>query len=65
MWRDHFKCHNFTFPLIVTTITINRPHARNALDREASLELAAAIRAFEADDAAQVAVLTEVAEPLA
>ncbi|MCX7275431.1 MAG: enoyl-CoA hydratase-related protein [Burkholderiales bacterium] len=42
----------------VTTITINRPHARNALDREASLELAAAIRAFEADDAAQVAVLT-------
>jgi len=42
----------------VTTIVINRPHARNALDREASLELAAAIRAFEADPDAKVAVLT-------
>ena len=42
----------------VTTITINRPRAKNALDREASLELAAAIRAFEADEQAKVAVLT-------
>ena len=42
----------------VTTIIINRPHARNALDREASLDLAAAIRAFEADPEAKVAVLT-------
>jgi len=42
----------------VTTITINRPQARNALDREASLLLAAAIRAFEADPQAKVAVLT-------
>jgi enoyl-CoA hydratase len=42
----------------VTTIVINRPHARNALDREASLGLAAAIRAFEADPQAKVAVLT-------
>ncbi len=42
----------------VITITINRPQAKNALDREASLELTAAIRAFEADDEAKVAVLT-------
>jgi len=42
----------------VTTIVMNRPQARNALDREASLQLAAAIRAFEADPAARVAVLT-------
>ena len=33
----------------VTTLIINRPQARNALDREASLLLADAIRAFEAD----------------
>ena len=42
----------------VTTLIINRPHARNALDREASVRLAEAIRAFEADDEARVAVLT-------
>ena len=42
----------------VTTLIINRPHARNALDREASLLLAQAIRAFEADPEAKVAVLT-------
>lgn len=42
----------------VTTITINRPRARNALDREATLALAAAIRDFEQDSEARVAVLT-------
>ena len=42
----------------VTTLIINRPQARNALDREASLLLADAIRAFEADPLARVAVLT-------
>lgn len=42
----------------VTTIIINRPQARNALDREATLELAAAIKAFESDADAKVAVLT-------
>lgn len=42
----------------VTTITINRPHARNALDNEAAHALAAALRAFDADDDARVAVLT-------
>jgi enoyl-CoA hydratase len=41
----------------VTTITINRPRARNALDREATLALTAAIRAFEQDVEARVAVL--------
>jgi enoyl-CoA hydratase len=41
----------------VTTILINRPHARNALDRETSLALAAAIRDFERDDESRVAVL--------
>ncbi|MFT3800763.1 MAG: crotonase/enoyl-CoA hydratase family protein [Burkholderiaceae bacterium] len=42
----------------VTTIVINRPEVRNALDREAGTALARAIREFEADDAARVAVLT-------
>jgi enoyl-CoA hydratase len=42
----------------VTTIVINRPAVRNALDREASLCLADAIRAFEDDPQAKVAVLT-------
>lgn len=41
----------------VTTIIINRPRARNALDREATLALAAAIQAFEQDAEARVAVL--------
>jgi len=44
----------------VTTVLINRPHARNALDRAATYALADAIRAFEADDQARVAVLAGV-----
>ena len=42
----------------VTTIVINRPQVRNALDNEAAHALAAAFKAFEADTAARVAVLT-------
>ena len=42
----------------VTTITINRPQARNALDNEAAHGLADALRAFEAVPEARVAVLT-------
>ena len=42
----------------VTTLVINRPEVRNALDREASLRLAEAIRAFEDDPGAMAAVLT-------
>lgn len=42
----------------VTTITINRPQAKNALDNEAAHGLAGALRAFEADPQARVAVLT-------
>ena len=42
----------------VTTITINRPQARNALDNEAAHGLADALRAFESDTTARVAVLT-------
>ncbi len=41
----------------ITTIIINRPEVRNALDREAVLELGAALRAFETNDEAKVAVL--------
>ncbi|PRZ40519.1 enoyl-CoA hydratase [Antricoccus suffuscus] len=41
----------------VTTIIINRPEVRNALDREAVLELGESLRAFETDDEAKVAVL--------
>jgi enoyl-CoA hydratase len=42
----------------VTTIIINRPGSKNALDNEAAHGLAAALKAFEADPAARVAVLT-------
>lgn len=41
----------------VHTITLHRPEARNAVDRVAADALAAAFQAFEADDAARVAVL--------
>lgn len=42
----------------ITTVTINRPEVRNALDDESALGLAAAFKGFEADPAQQVAVLT-------
>lgn len=42
----------------VTTIIINRPHARNALDLEATAALGNALRDFEQDDSARVAVLS-------
>lgn len=42
----------------VTTITINRPEVRNAVDRPTAEELAEALRRFEADEEARVAVLT-------
>jgi enoyl-CoA hydratase len=41
----------------VTTITIDRPHVRNAVDRDTADALADAFRKFEADDDASVAVL--------
>ena len=42
----------------ITAIIINRPEAKNALDNEAAHGLAAALKAFEADPQARVAVLT-------
>lgn len=41
----------------VTTIIINRPEARNAVDNETADALADAFRAFDADDSASVAVI--------
>ncbi len=41
----------------VTTVIIDRPERRNAVDRDTALALADAFRAFEADDEARVAVL--------
>ncbi|MGW4286879.1 crotonase/enoyl-CoA hydratase family protein [Streptomyces sp. NPDC004673] len=41
----------------VTTVVLSRPAARNAVDGPTAAELAAAFRAFEADDHARVAVL--------
>lgn len=41
----------------VTTVTINRPDARNAVDRPTAQALADAFRAFDADPSASVAVL--------
>ena len=42
----------------VTTIIINRPEVRNAVDRQTAQELANAFRDFEADEEARVGVLT-------
>lgn len=41
----------------VTTVIINRPEVRNALDREATAALGVALREFDADGQARVAVL--------
>ena len=41
----------------VTTVVLDRPDRRNAVDRATAHELAAAFRSFDADDAAAVAVL--------
>jgi enoyl-CoA hydratase len=42
----------------VTTLIIDRPEVRNAVDRPTADALAAALRAFELDEEARVAVLT-------
>ena len=42
----------------VTTIIINRPKSKNALDNEAARALADALQTFEADASARIAVLT-------
>ena len=42
----------------VTTIIVNRPEVRNALDQESMELLTLAYRAFEADDSQRVAVVT-------
>jgi len=41
----------------VTTVILDRPEARNAVDREHAEALADAFRAFDADDSSAVAVL--------
>ena len=41
----------------VTTVILSRPEVKNAVDRPTAEALAAAFRAFEADDEASVAVL--------
>ena len=41
----------------VTTVILDRPEARNAVDRATAEALADAFRAFDADDDASVAVL--------
>ena len=42
----------------VTTLIINRPRVKNALDNQTARALARALHAFDADEAARVAVLT-------
>jgi enoyl-CoA hydratase len=42
----------------ILIVTINRPTRRNAVDREAALALYDAFKAFDADDALSVAILT-------
>jgi enoyl-CoA hydratase len=42
----------------ITTIVINRPEVRNAVDGPTAAQLAQAFKEFDADDTADVAVLT-------
>ena len=42
----------------ITTVTINRPERRNAIDAQTSFELKQAFEAFKADDDQWVAILT-------
>jgi enoyl-CoA hydratase len=42
----------------ITIVTIHRPEARNAVDRDTAAQLADAFRAFDADESQAVAVLT-------
>ncbi len=42
----------------VVIVTIDRPHAKNAVDGPTAAALATALRGFEADDSASVAILT-------
>lgn len=42
----------------ITTITINRPHVRNAVNAATALSLAAAFREFDADPTQKVCILT-------
>jgi enoyl-CoA hydratase len=42
----------------VTTITINRVERRNAFDLQTAIALIAAFKAFDADDNADIAILT-------
>lgn len=46
----------------VTTVLLDRPEVKNAVDRETAQALADAFRAFEADDEAHVAVLAGVGD---
>lgn len=56
---------NTPTPTVLTTtqgpvriVTINRPHARNAVDHDTALALYDAFKAFDADETASVAILT-------
>jgi len=42
----------------ITILTINRPQRRNALDNETALAITQALRQFDQDDGAEVAILT-------
>ncbi|MBT4491150.1 MAG: crotonase/enoyl-CoA hydratase family protein [Rhodospirillaceae bacterium] len=42
----------------ITTVTLNRPQARNAVDPDTALELRAAFKNFDGDDSQSVAILT-------
>src|SRR6478752_2023738 len=54
----HAETVHFERDGAVCVITIDRPHARNAVDGPTALALADAFRGFEADDALAAAVLT-------
>ena len=57
-WRFVVELVKFDIDGPIATVTINRPAARNAVDRPTADALAEAFRRFDTDDALNVAILT-------
>ena len=57
-WRLVVEQVKFDIEGLIATITINRPEARNSVDRPTADALAQAFRRFDTDDTLSVAILT-------
>ena len=57
-WRFVVELVKFDIDVPIATVTINRPAARNAVDRPTADALAEAFRRFDRDDTLSIAILT-------